>query len=388
MRAPVWTADLPGDPRFGGSRNALALFKTEGIRAVLAAPVILGEDVWGILGICIRAGVPVQPRGGPVRRRGGAAGGDRHRQREAVRRPPVRLRAARGRAGAGGADGEARSPGADGGRRGPRLQQPPRRHPRTGGAPAAADVGSARSCRASRSSRARRWTGPRRSGGSWGSRAPRARSRRSRSRSRRCSSRSWRSPVRAGRTRRRRAALFINVALALEPVPPVRGNAAELREVFLNVLLNAVDAMPAGGTVTLGVRSVEPGDGPEDALGETVECFVRDTGVGMSSEVRRRAFDPFFTTKGARGTGLGLSVVYGIVSRHGGRVRIDSRENVGDDGHPESPGLLRAARDAGAGAGARRDRQRAHPRGRRRGGARPDAGGHPAPRRWPRRGGR
>ena len=70
------------------------------------------------------------------------------------------------------------------------------------------------------------------------------------------------------------------------------------------------------------------GDGAE-ACGETVECFVRDTGVGMSAEVRRRAFDPFFTTKGARGTGLGLSVVYGIVSRHGGRVRIDSRENIG-----------------------------------------------------------
>jgi CheY-like chemotaxis protein len=122
--------------------------------------------------------------------------------------------------------------------------------------------------------------------------------------------------------------VFINVALALEPVPPVRGNAAELREVFLNVLLNAVDAMPAGGTVTLGVRSPEAGDGA-DAGGEAVECFVRDTGVGMSAEVRRRAFDPFFTTKGARGTGLGLSVVYGIVSRHGGRVRIDSRENTG-----------------------------------------------------------
>jgi CheY-like chemotaxis protein len=87
--------------------------------------------------------------------------------------------------------------------------------------------------------------------------------------------------------------------------------------------------MPGGGTVTLGVRPLASRNGDGKALDEAVECFVRDTGIGMSEDVRRRAFDPFFTTKGARGTGLGLSVVYGIVSRHGGRVRIDSRENVG-----------------------------------------------------------
>jgi signal transduction histidine kinase len=104
---------------------------------------------------------------------------------------------------------------------------------------------------------------------------------------------------------------LINVVLELETVPLVRGNAAELREVFLNVLLNAVDAMPSGGTVALGVRARDLDDISDDSLDETVECFVRDTGVGMSAEVRRRAFDPFFTTKGARGTGLGLSVVYG-----------------------------------------------------------------------------
>jgi CheY-like chemotaxis protein len=123
--------------------------------------------------------------------------------------------------------------------------------------------------------------------------------------------------------------VLIHVTLELEPAPPVRGNPAELREVFLNLLLNAMDAMPGGGTVTLGVRAPEAGDDAGAALGEDVECFVRDTGIGMSAEVRRRAFDPFFTTKGVRGTGLGLSVVYGIVSRHGGRVRIDSRENAG-----------------------------------------------------------
>src|SRR5262249_42742558 len=116
-----------------------------------------------------------------------------------------------------------------------------------------------------------------------------------------------------------------------EPVPPIRGNAAELREVFLNLLFNAVDAMPNGGTITLGVHTPAEhnGTGAAAPLDEMVECFVRDTGVGMATEVRRRAFDPFFTTKGARGTGLGLSVVYGIVSRHGGRVQIESHENVG-----------------------------------------------------------
>ena len=86
--------------------------------------------------------LPVQPRGGPVRRRRGAAGRDRHRQRQAVRRSPIRLCAARGRAGAGGPDGQARRPGADGGRRRPRLQQPARGHSRQGRAAPAADVGS------------------------------------------------------------------------------------------------------------------------------------------------------------------------------------------------------------------------------------------------------
>src|SRR5262249_56154539 len=122
---------------------------------------------------------------------------------------------------------------------------------------------------------------------------------------------------------------LINVTLTLEGAPPVRGNAAELREVFLNLLLNAVDAMPTGGTLTLGVRSIAPQDDGAGHLSDAVECFVQDTGVGMSAEVRRRAFDPFFTTKGARGTGLGLSVVYGIVVRHVGRVRIHRRQSVG-----------------------------------------------------------
>jgi CheY-like chemotaxis protein len=120
----------------------------------------------------------------------------------------------------------------------------------------------------------------------------------------------------------------IEAAIDLEPVPPVLGNAAELRETLVNLIFNAVDAMPQGGRLTLAARR-----GPAPAAGEgaaeSVEVSVRDTGAGMSEEVRRRAFDPFFTTKGVKGTGLGLSMVYGIVTRLRGDVRLESREGAG-----------------------------------------------------------
>jgi len=106
----------------------------------------------------------------------------------------------------------------------------------------------------------------------------------------------------------------------LAPVPPVAGQASELREALTNVILNALDAMPEGGTLTLLTHA--------DAAGD-VQVEVRDTGHGMSEEVRARIFDPFFTTKGVRGVGLGLSVVYGIVQRHGGRIEIDSLPGAG-----------------------------------------------------------
>ncbi len=134
----------------------------------------------------------------------------------------------------------------------------------------------------------------------------------------------------------------IAAGLALEPVPPVRGNPAELREVLVNLIFNAVDAMPQGGNLTLGTRrlwrSTAPGAlGPRQEIltgaghqtQEVVEVFVRDTGVGMPEEVRRRAFDPFFTTKGVKGSGLGLSVVYGTIARHGGEVLLESQEGSG-----------------------------------------------------------
>jgi len=153
----------------------------------------------------------------------------------------------------------------------------------------------------------------------------------------------------------------IEAVLALEPVPRVLGNAAELREVIVNLVFNAVDAMPHGGRLTVGARrllrptrasgAVNPRrETLADEAGasqELIEVFVRDTGVGMPDPIRRRAFEPFFTTKGAKGTGLGLSVVYGIVSRHGGEVLLESQEGVGTTVTLRLPATDRPATDPG-----------------------------------------
>ena len=102
-------------------------------------------------------------------------------------------------------------------------------------------------------------------------------------------------------------------------IPEVAADPASLREVLVNLVLNAVDAMPDGGRLTIGTSA--------DARGVT--CAVSDTGVGMSPEVQGRALEPFFTTKGVKATGLGLSVAYGIVERHGGDLTIESAEGRG-----------------------------------------------------------
>ena len=101
---------------------------------------------------------------------------------------------------------------------------------------------------------------------------------------------------------------------ALGELPTILGNAAELREVVTNIILNAVEAMPNGGRLHVEMA----------ARGAWVTLTFIDTGTGMSDDVRRRIFDPFFTTKGAQGTGLGMSVSYAIVKRHGGEILVDS----------------------------------------------------------------
>jgi GAF domain-containing protein/CheY-like chemotaxis protein len=111
----------------------------------------------------------------------------------------------------------------------------------------------------------------------------------------------------------------IRLAQDLGDVPPVDGQPSELREVLTNLIFNAVDALPSGGAIRITTREV----------GGWVETRVADTGVGMSESVRRRIFEPFFSTKGPRGTGLGLAMVYGIVSRHGGEILVETAEGAG-----------------------------------------------------------
>jgi PAS domain S-box-containing protein len=115
-----------------------------------------------------------------------------------------------------------------------------------------------------------------------------------------------------------RTGITIRVHQELEPVPPVSARGAELREVLMNLVLNAVDAMPQGGTVTLATR-------PE---GEWAVLAVSDTGLGIPPELRRRIFEPFFTTK-ETGTGLGLSIVSGIVSSYGGTIDVEAEPGRG-----------------------------------------------------------
>lgn len=111
----------------------------------------------------------------------------------------------------------------------------------------------------------------------------------------------------------------IDLEVATAPGVYVLGHASQLREVFTNLVLNAIDALPNGGRIRLTAEND----------GGTVRAAVEDNGVGMSPETLRRAFEPFFTTKGVGGTGLGLSMVYGIVQRHDGTLDAKSTPGAG-----------------------------------------------------------
>jgi PAS domain S-box-containing protein len=116
-----------------------------------------------------------------------------------------------------------------------------------------------------------------------------------------------------------------------EHVPPVRGNENRIQQVFFNLILNARDAMPSGGWLTLRTHADE----------ETVVVEVGDTGHGIRREHIRRIYDPFFTTKGiGKGTGLGLSVSYGIVQEHGGAIFVESDPGQGTTFQVALPALV------------------------------------------------
>ncbi len=117
----------------------------------------------------------------------------------------------------------------------------------------------------------------------------------------------------------RRRGMPIEVITDLASTPPIAGHGSELREMLTNLIFNAVDVMPQGGTITIRTR----------ANTDRVQLTVSDTGIGMTEEVRRRCLEPFFTTKGERGSGLGLAMVYGIVERHAGTVSIESELGFG-----------------------------------------------------------
>jgi CheY-like chemotaxis protein len=113
--------------------------------------------------------------------------------------------------------------------------------------------------------------------------------------------------------------IAIELRTSLADVPCIAANASELREAFTNLVVNAVDAMPDGGTLTLTTWA-------ED---DSVLASVRDTGRGMSDTTLSRVFQPFFTTKGPQGTGLGLSLCAEIMQRHGGVWEVSSRLGEG-----------------------------------------------------------
>ena len=133
----------------------------------------------------------------------------------------------------------------------------------------------------------------------------------------------------------------IEVLVQPGPIPEVKGIRPEIREVLVNLVLNAVDALPEGGRIVVTTRT-ESGH---------VVASVSDVGIGMSEEVRGRAFEPFFTTKGVKRTGLGLAMAYGTIQRHGGQIALESEPGRGTTVTFRLP-VAAGDADGGAGGGA------------------------------------
>jgi signal transduction histidine kinase/ActR/RegA family two-component response regulator len=114
--------------------------------------------------------------------------------------------------------------------------------------------------------------------------------------------------------------IVIQLQLELgQNLPAIAGIESEIREALINLVFNAVDAMPEGGTLTIRTKA-----SLDQAKKWQAEVAVTDTGFGMDDETRRRCLEPFFTTKGERGTGLGLAMVYGVMQRHNAEIEFES----------------------------------------------------------------
>lgn len=151
-----------------------------------------------------------------------------------------------------------------------------------------------------------------------------------------------------------RRGIDIKLQTELSPdLPTVMGAQGEIRDALTNLIFNAVDAMPEGGTLTVRTRASSTQENQNETEAPSlVYLEVCDTGVGMDEETRRRCLEPFYTTKGERGTGLGLAMVYGMVERHSAQIEIESEPGrgttvclifavsvpiVGSSAHPSAP---------------------------------------------------
>jgi len=129
-----------------------------------------------------------------------------------------------------------------------------------------------------------------------------------------------------------REGISIQIQHELDPhLPLLLSDPAELREALINLVFNAVDALPQGGTITLITRSTtRPPAGQNGDAERQIQVEVRDNGIGMDEKTRQRCLEPFFSTKAQRGgTGLGLAMVYGMTQRHDGSIEIDSAPGCG-----------------------------------------------------------
>ncbi|NOZ12072.1 MAG: response regulator [Acidobacteria bacterium] len=120
----------------------------------------------------------------------------------------------------------------------------------------------------------------------------------------------------------------------LDDVPAIWGDPSQIHQVVMNLCVNARDAMPDGGRLTLSSGSryiANPPGTPERPLQEGTYVFIRikDTGSGMNAETKQKIFEPFFTTKADKGTGLGLAMVYGVVQNHGGFIDVETKPGIG-----------------------------------------------------------